>query len=332
MNQSDYADYAGYIRVLEKKLLPGESINKIADAPSLQESIRIASQNGGYDFSSLKYPEDFESVLINELKRIYKTGFEICVNKDIVKALSIKHDYNNLKMAIKSHLLNSGQPSYSYATDVNPDDFSKLFADKEDLSQIPPYIKEAFKKAMDVYEKTKDPQSVSIALDKEMFTQMVDLAEKLNSELITDYVRASVDSYNLKALIRCMSLKKDLSFLNTVLIEGGKISKKEISDYFNKPNDYISNKLFYKYMGQPLKAGVDNFQVTKSLSLFEKLLDDYLVTLLKKVKYIPFGPELIFAYIANKENEIRQLRIIFTGKRSGIPAEKLKERLRENYA
>jgi V/A-type H+-transporting ATPase subunit C len=47
---------------------------------------------------------------------------------------------------------------------------------------------------------------------------------------------------------------------------------------------------------------------------------------------VPYGPETVFAYIAAKENEIRQARIILTCKANGVSPDVLRERLRDNYA
>lgn len=52
---------------------------------------------------------------------------------------------------------------------------------------------------------------------------------------------------------------------------------------------------------------------------------------LKKAKLISFGPEPIIAYIFAKENEIKAVRIILTGKKNGVDPDIIKERLRERY-
>ena len=49
-------------------------------------------------------------------------------------------------------------------------------------------------------------------------------------------------------------------------------------------------------------------------------------------KYIALGPEPVIAYLMAKETEIKNLRIIFTGKINRLPENTIRERLREAYA
>ena len=53
---------------------------------------------------------------------------------------------------------------------------------------------------------------------------------------------------------------------------------------------------------------------------------------MKESKYISFGIEPLIGYLAAKESEIMTVRIIMAGKLAGIPAELIKERLRDTYA
>ena len=52
---------------------------------------------------------------------------------------------------------------------------------------------------------------------------------------------------------------------------------------------------------------------------------------IKDAKYVPFGPEAAAAFLLAKESEIKNLRMILTGKIAGTPKEVISERLRETY-
>ena len=58
----------------------------------------------------------------------------------------------------------------------------------------------------------------------------------------------------------------------------------------------------------------------------------FLTNLLKeKVQRMPYGPEIIFAYVHAKEIEIKNLRVCLVGRANGLSADFIKERLREIY-
>lgn len=65
--------------------------------------------------------------------------------------------------------------------------------------------------------------------------------------------------------------------------------------------------------------------------MLEKLIDNYIMNMMRDAKIIPFGVEPVIAYIYAKETEIKIIRIIMVGKLNNIAAEVIRERLRDIY-
>ena len=59
----------------------------------------------------------------------------------------------------------------------------------------------------------------------------------------------------------------------------------------------------------------------------EKILDEYLMGFIKS-RYIAMGVEPVIAWLFYKEAEIRNVRLILTGKINGISHKIIRERLR----
>jgi V/A-type H+-transporting ATPase subunit C len=199
-------------------------------------------------------------------------------------------------------------------------------------SDLPAHLVEAIDEAKAAWEKAENPQGIDIAVDKAMFRHMLSLCEKLESGLITDHVKAQIDFYNLKTLLRAKNMKKPAAFVAGCLIAGGEVDESFYSANYNKAPSALAPLGFYKSFGAALKKGVEEFEKSGNFSQLERLLDNYLIEETKKAKYITYGPEIVYAYLFSKENEIRQVRIVMAGKRNGIRPEALKERLRESYA
>ena len=52
---------------------------------------------------------------------------------------------------------------------------------------------------------------------------------------------------------------------------------------------------------------------------------------MQKAKYIPFGEQPLLGYISAKDNEFTAVRIILTGRLADLPADVIRERLRNAY-
>ena len=117
-----------------------------------------------------------------------------------------------------------------------------------------------------------------------------------------------------------MGKRSDL--LRQALIEGGHVSADELAANVESREDLIR-----LYAGSIFSKALEAPDMTE----FEKEADNAMRDFLVSGNFINYGPEVVVEYMSAIENEILSLRIILTGKRLGIDAETLRERLRESY-
>lgn len=68
-----------------------------------------------------------------------------------------------------------------------------------------------------------------------------------------------------------------------------------------------------------------------SMSEFEKWTDNKIMDLIKSQKSNPFTVAPIFSYILAKQNELKAVQIILSGKKNTLPDELIRERIRDLY-
>lgn len=333
MKDTDFLSMSSYVRVREKTLLDGAGLDRIADAASTQEALRMISQNSDYDFSALRRPEDYEDVVKAELRRVYEMAYKLAKHyPETVEIIGCKYDYHNVKVALKAKYQGvSGGLPFVEATPVAPKEIAAIVEKYDSKSSLPAHILEAVREGSAAFERTNNPQMIDIALDKRMYGHMLRLAEGFGNQFILGYVRNAIDYYNLKTLVRVKGMQKGTAFLAECLAPGGGTDPGLLMTNYGKNAGALAMAFSFKDYGAVVKAGMESFERTGNYSELERLFDNLQIAYVKNAKRIPFGPEVLFAYLVSKENEVRQIRLVVACKQNQVPVETLKERLRDNY-
>ena len=71
--------------------------------------------------------------------------------------------------------------------------------------------------------------------------------------------------------------------------------------------------------------------IKESPSAFERWCDNRIIDKIKEEKYNSFSAGPILAYFLARENEIKTVRIILTGKLNNLSDDFIRERLRKMY-
>ena len=332
MDRMDYGQSVVTIRVLEKRLLTRNRLERMIEAETPEEVLKLLGETEySQDMADIQGSQDYETILKRETERVFSIVRSMVKNTVIVDILSLKYDYHNLKVLLKSKI--TGKDFSSLLMQAGTIDAGK-FKTKFELqsNDLPQEILDAINEVQKDFEENHDPQRIDILVDKHYFKNLSRLAKEIDVKVITDYVEGLIDFQNMITLFRVKKQNRDVRFLETVIFEGGTISKNKIVESINDNTDTILNKFKKEKLGIYLTKGLEVFSETKRLSELEKISDNYLMELNKESKYVVFGPEPLFTYLVAKEREINAIRMIMVSKINNISSDKIRERLRETYA
>jgi V/A-type H+-transporting ATPase subunit C len=332
MDKMKFSQVIPRIRVYETKLLDKSKFDRMIDSNSANDALKVLQETEYMNLmTNVKSSEDYEVILSEELKRLFNVMYDISPEKSIVDLMSIKYDYHNAKVILKGMFLKEDLSHLLIL--VGTLEVSKLKASIEnnDIRDLEGVMREAIEEAISNFENTKDPQIIDIILDKYMFKALVKIRTEINDTFTNKYVLALIDSTNLKTLLRVKKQNKGREFFASVIIEGGSIDRDKLLGMLNDDVQNIATKLTFSNYVEFIKNGIEYYTKTDSVSLLEKLVDNFIMDMMKNAKIIPFGVEPLLAYIYAKETEIKIIRIIMVGKLNTISGEIVRERLRDSY-
>lgn len=310
MKRTDYVQSVALIKMQEKKLFTTAKLNRMIDVQTASELFKLLSESD-YSQSMLGVvkEEDYEKILIAETIKTYQFAKNLAKNnQDIVNLLSLKYDYQNLKLKIKNIIKpNKEEPEYiELDTNIKLDNVYNL--------------------AMKEYEKTKDIQLVNILIDKMYFNHINMISNELAYDVFIKYTKLLIDEYNIVALLRMKASKKFYEYAENVFADNGNISKVELLYLYEKEN-YIEELKKLTNM----KKEWEEYQKNKNIAIIEKKLSNNIIQLMMQYRNINYGPEPIFTYVLAKEYEMKAIRLIMTAKINKLDNTTIRERIRDIY-
>ena len=332
MDVMQFTQAMSRIWVLETRLLDKGKIDRMIDAPSANDVLKMINETEYSNVSAqVKRAEDYEEILSAELSRVYNLVYEISPVKDVVKIMSLKYDYHNIKVLLKGKVLRKDLSNILIKLGGLDLQDIKRKIDGENYSKIDGILGLGITEAMNVFNETNDPQKIDFIMDKYMFMELSQINKSLNYRFIDNLVKAMIDSNNIKTLLRVKKQNKGRELASQVIYEGGAIDKDRLISLLNESPENIMTKLQSTIYSDMIKKGFEEYIKSGSTNLLEKLSDNYIMDLMKSSKLVSFGPERLFAYIYAKETEIKILRIIMVAKLNNITNEVIQERLRDIY-
>lgn len=330
MKRDDFIGASISTRIYEDDLV--KDFYRLNELDSLSEIMNVLSDSSyGRYIQELRRPEEYEEILSKELVRVYDKIEDITPDKNLTDYLREKYNFHNLKVLVKEIIQDE---DYKYSPMGNIDvDYLKRQILKTDEKDIFEEDEENIyltylKRAIDAYEDRKDPAMIDISLDKSYYERELDIANATGMDSLINYTKEAIDLINVKTLLRVRNLDQ----LGDCLIDGGFIDKDRFLEMYKLDMTGLlikmSNDKIYPYLAKALDN--DKGEVENLLNL-EKAIDDHFMDFAKASKAVTYGPEVLLAYLISKEQEIKNLRIIFISKLNGLSKEFTKDRLREAY-
>ena len=327
-NDSDYLFLTAMIRAREAKMLTREKTGRILDSGSFEEAARILGECGYAEISGTSV-ETVETALNTRRAEIFQELEQNVPDKALVEIFRIKYDYHNAKVLIKAQGAGVDGGHLLMACGRVPIENIVQAFDGGDSRFLPEKFGAAVQNAKSTLVRTGNPQMSDFVLDKAYFAELVEMADQVGDEFLSNYVKLLIDSANLRAAVRVARMGRGTDFLKTALIPGGSVSVDSVVSALASEEGLAKAFSSTKLAGAAV-SGVKSLS-GGTMTEFELECDNAVAEFLKTAKYISFGVAPVAAYLAGIENEITTARMILTGFLAGIAPEILRERLRDSY-
>lgn len=332
MQKEAYIQASTRVRMAEKNLLTQEQLFRMAEADSLESLNRLLSETSYQQaVQQLDKPEEYERMLSEELKNTYAFLYEISPDPRLVDLFSYRYVYHNMKVLAKEIIMEKEMQNLYIPLGDLPVDELKKGAEAGTLNRIAPYGEE-LAAILKEYEEHKEASRIDVLADQYFAKRLLATADALDLPIAEKYAKDTVDLYNVMILLRAKNLELSAEDFQRVALAGGNLYTPDVMNHYYDNQDQLIGRLNSMPIGQSLQEGLSRFEQSKRLSSFEKTGEDHLLELAKATKLVSYGPEVLVSYLIAKENEIKNLRILYVSVRNGIPREKIKERLRNTYA
>ena len=291
----------------------------VLDEYPLDKALDVERANT-YDFIARVAPKDI------------KDPFVIMSNKtdiDNIKSLLTAKEVGLTPDETKELLIPCGSLYHDLASLVDSDNVTDIVTSL-DSTEYGAVLEDALSQ----YEEKHMTLPLEAALDKYYLSNLLrssDVPADENKQILYSYVGTQVDVDNLKLILRAKQdgLTYD-EISDYILADGYQLREWKLKDLMDSPDvtNVISGLEGTKY-SSALTDAIPVYNETGSVAVFEKALDKYSSEYSKSLaikKPLGIGP--IIGYLSQKENEIKNLKIIARAKREAdFPNSKIMEML-----
>lgn len=318
---TEYLYASAYLRSIEEKGVCRELLSRMLDAPDAASASAMLIE--AYRKNSVT-----ENQLCDEIvNSAFDTVDEVVSVENMFTFMRYPYDANNIKTAIKCASKGMQTDALMFACGTLPENEYQHLVASNDYSKLPTMLSDAAKAASDAFTKTGDPQSIDLPIDKACLEAMLEKAKETGSRFISDAVILKVDSANIMTALRISRLNDQTAAATAerALAVGGKIPVSALVEAVANGESVVDTAIKFR---PELSTALD---ASRTLGETERALDNAYLEAVYAAKKVPFGCEIPFAYLVSAEYNSKNARIILAGKRAGLPAEAIGERMRLFY-
>lgn len=330
IRDEDYAYATARVRAVEVHMLDSARLERLLEAATLADGMKLLAE-ARYGTGTPLAEQGWEALLDGELARCYAFLTGLMPHPEVLDVFRLREDYLNLKLMLKS--LYQGRDVAGTTGDsgmVPAGQLVRAIVDNHPGS-LPETMGKALTEAMLEFGKRADPRDIDLVLDRAVYRHMNEKAAEIGHPFLVELVSLMSDMANIRIYIRGRLTGESREFFSRALLEGGRVDASKFRDASEKPVEAFLESIRHTWFGEAAMAGMDGYKAGRGITWLEKRLDDRFMDYVRRARYVAMGLEALVGHLLARETEIRNVRIIFTGKGNGLSHEDIRERLRMTY-
>lgn len=323
MSKTKYTYAVARIRALEVSLLTNAVIEQLLACKSAEQALQLLVEKGWGDLTAGTL--DADEVLNKEEEKMWQTIREVAPDMHVFDVLSLPKLYHNLKAAIKEVCTEVENKNIFYDDCEIPGEEMFALVQNKEFDKLPGNMPVTAREAFDTLLHTRDGQLCDLIIDRATLEAMLEAGEKSGEKIIEEYAQTAVAIADIKIAVRSQKTGKNAEFMKKAMVNCSEINVDQLTQAALAGAEEIAQYL----EGTSYREGADALRI--SPSAFERWCDNKMTDSMRSQKYESFSVGPLLAYLLARQNEIKTVRIILTGKQNEFPDEAIRERIREMY-
>ncbi|WP_230397727.1 V0D/AC39 family V-type ATPase subunit [Novisyntrophococcus fermenticellae] len=310
------------IRSMETKLFSESEIEQLLACRTYENCVSFLTERGwGLSGQAL----DADSILKCESEKTWKAIRELKVDMSVFDILSFQNLYHNLKAAIKETCTGSpGANIYFSNTSVPKEEMIRIVREK-DFKSLPEHMQEAANEALETMLQTRDGQLCDIIIDRALLETIRRTGDVSKDAMIRSYANIIVTLADIRIAVRAAKAGKNRQFLERALSPCDALNLDKLIRAAVSGVEAVCTYLIEEGFSDAVDC------LKKSNSAFERWCDNRIIYTIQSQKYQSFSAGPLLAYVLARENEIKTVRMILTGKQNELSEDAIRERVRVMY-
>ncbi len=310
------------IRALEVALFSNATVEQLIACQDYEQCLQFLAEKGWGDSDT---PAEAEAILGREEEKIWDVVRELHVDMEKFDVLSYPKLFHNLKAAIKE-VCTEEKNRHIFYDDVSiPGEEMLEIVREKDFGKLPSNMQHAAEEAYESLLHTRDGQICDVIIDRAALDAVYKAGKAAKDAIIRDYAESTVAVADIKIAVRSQKTAKSLDFMTRAMAECDSVSVSQLAKAALNGMDAIREYL----MGTAYAQGAE--ALAESPSAFERWCDNRIIQTISPQKYNAFTIGPVIAYVIARQNEIKTVRIILSGKLNNLPDDSIRERVREMY-
>lgn len=322
MGNTKYTYAVARIRALEVSLLTDAVVEQLLTCKTAEQALQLLVEKG---WGNMDSGNDADAVLAWEEEKTWEVICDVAPDMSVFDVLSYPKLYHNLKAAIKE-VCTEIRNEHIFCDDcaIPGDDMLKIVESK-DFSKLPGKMEQTAQEAFDTLLHTREGQLCDIIVDRAALEAMIEAGKKSGEPIIEEYADTMVAIADIKIAVRSQKTGKTAEFMRQAMAECQSVSCEQLIRAALAGSDEIAQYL----EGTSYAEGAEALK--ESPSAFERWCDNRMTDSMRSQKYESFSVGPLLAYLLARQNEIKTVRMILTGKQNDFPEEAIRERIRAMY-
>lgn len=362
-----YAYAVARIRTLENDLLTDSDIGQLLACQTCDSALEFLAQKGWGGGTDWKRKdggregtdpaggaEDAvrgareERMLKRETEKIWETAADLRVDPSVFEILTLRALYHNLKAAVREVCTGKAGGEIYYAGRVveiagglpkggsgsgigsgissgNPGQAIYTMVREKNFSALPWHMRGAAAETLEAMLQTGDGQLCDTIVDRALLDAVEQAGKDSPVEVLRLWSAEFVAAADIRIAVRAARAEKSRTFLERALAPCRRLNVSGLCAAALSGAEAVYSFLGAEGYGEAAEA------LKESDTAFERWCDNRVIRTIRPQKYRAFSAGPLAAYVLARENEIKTVRMILTGKRNGLPDQAIRERVREMY-